>query len=113
MDQGARRSALKDELSQAAEKLELGAVLEMVADQAASERTAGVILSAPLLGTIGEIEKRQNETLELMKVRQNGEDLPMAGWRDSASALDGIRAEGMTSSGEDLVAPEGIISILL
>jgi DNA mismatch repair protein MutS2 len=104
MDQGARRSALKDELSQAAEKLELGAILEMVAGQAASERTAGVILSAPLLGTIGEIEKRQNETLELMKVRQNGKDLPMAGWRDSASEIEGIRAEGMTSSGEDLVA---------
>ena len=104
MDQGARRSALKDELSQAAEKLELGAVLEMVAGQAASERTAVVILSAPLLGTIGEIEKRQNETLELMKIRQNGEDLPMAGWRDSAAELERIRAEGMTSSGEDLVA---------
>ncbi len=104
MDQGARRSALKDELSQAAEKLELGAVLEMVAGQAASERTSGVILSAPLLGTIGEIEKRQNETLELMKIRQNGEDLPMAGWRDSAAELSRISAEGMTSSGEDLSA---------
>ena len=45
MDSGARRSALKDELSQAAEKLELSTVLEMVARQAVSERTSGAILS--------------------------------------------------------------------
>ena len=95
---------MKDELSQAAEKLELGAVLAMVARQAVSERTSGAILSEPLLGTIEEIEKRQNGTLELMKVRQKGEDLPIAGWRDSTAELSRIRAEGITSSGEDLVA---------
>ena len=95
---------MKDELSQAAEKLELGAVLAMVARQAVSERTSGAILSEPVLGTIGEIEKRQNGTLELMKVRQSGDDLPIAGWRDSTAELSRIRAEGMISSGEDLVA---------
>jgi len=45
MDSGARRSALKDELLQAAEKLELGAVLEMVAGSATSQRTAARISS--------------------------------------------------------------------
>jgi DNA mismatch repair protein MutS2 len=104
MDRGARSSALKDELSQASEKLELGAVLTMVAGLATSGRTADAILSAPLLSTVGEIEERQSETLELMKVRQNGEDLPIAGWRDSSEQLARIRAEGMTSSGEDLAA---------
>jgi len=104
MDSGARRSALKDELSQAAEKLELSAVLEMVARSASSERTAGAILSENILGNIEEIEKRQNETLELMKIRQNGEDLPVAGWRDSTQELSMISVEGMTVSGEDLAA---------
>ncbi len=95
---------MKDELSQAAEKLELGAVLEMVASSATSLRTALAFSSAQVLETIEEIEKIQNETLELMKVRQNGEDLPVAGWNDSAEELSRISAEGMTSSGEDLAA---------
>ncbi|MCK4550045.1 MAG: hypothetical protein KAU49_07735, partial [Candidatus Krumholzibacteria bacterium] len=95
---------MKDELSQAAEKLELSAVLEMVARSATSQRTASAFNSAQVLETIEEIEKIQNETLELMKVRQNGEDLPVAGWSDSAEELSRISAEGMTSSGEDLAA---------
>ncbi len=95
---------MKDELSQATEKLELSAILEMVAGNTSSERTAGAILSEDILGNIEEIEKRQNETLELMKVRQNGEDLPVAGWNDSTEELSMISVEGMTSSGEDLAA---------
>ncbi len=95
---------MKDELSQAAEKLELSAVLEMVAGAAASERTARSILSEDILGKIEEIEKRQNETLELMRIRQNGEDLPVAGWRDSTEELSMISVKGMTSSGESLAA---------
>ena len=95
---------MKEEMSQAAEKLEFASVVEMVAGNAASERTVDAIISAPVLGTIEEIEKRQNETFELIKIRQNGEDLPVAGWRDSSGELSRISAEGMTSSGEDLVS---------
>lgn len=95
---------MKDELSQAAEKLELSAVLDMVAGNASSQRTADMIISAQILGSVEEIERAQNETLELMKIRHNGEDLPIAGWSDSTEALSRISVEGMTSSGEDLAA---------
>jgi DNA mismatch repair protein MutS2 len=107
MDPGVRRSALKDELSQAADKLELGAVLEMVAGNASSPRTAAALRSVRILENIDDMEKAQNETLELMKIRQNGEDLPVAGWNDSTDELSRISAEGMTSSGEDLAAIAG------
>jgi DNA mismatch repair protein MutS2 len=102
MDSGERYSALKDELSQAAEKLELGAVLGMVAVNASSERTSQAILSAHVLDGLEEIERRQDETIELIKSLQKGEELPVAGWRDSAGVLSRIRVEGMTASGEEL-----------
>jgi len=79
MDSGERYSALKDELSQAAEKLELGAVLGMVAVNASSERTSQAILSAHVLDGLEEIERRQDETIELIKSLQKGEELPVAG----------------------------------
>jgi len=93
---------LKDELSQAAEKLELGAVLQMVAANVSSERTRQAIISAHLLEGLEEIERRQDETIELVKSMQTGEEPPIAGWRDSAGVLSRLRVEGMTASGEDL-----------
>lgn len=93
---------MKDELSQAAEKLELATVLGMVAANASSERTRRAILSAQVLGGLEEIERRQDETLEIIRARQKGEELPVGGWRDSSGVLSRIRVEGMTASGEDL-----------
>jgi DNA mismatch repair protein MutS2 len=99
-----RLSVLKEELSRAAEKLELGAVLEMVAGGCILDRTASWIVSAPLLRSIDEIERRHSETAEMMRIRQEGEDLPISGLRNGAEVLEGLVADGMSLSGEDLSA---------
>ncbi|UCF04446.1 MAG: Smr/MutS family protein [bacterium] len=97
-----RATAIHEEYEHAAEKLEFNAVLGIIAGFARAERTVERILASGMLNSNDEVEESQREIGELVAMRAEGEDLPLAGWKDSWNRLTKISAEGISASGEDL-----------
>jgi len=92
------------ELTHTLTKLEFGAVLEIISRQAASERGANRINCMKPLSSREEADRRQKEIMEQVDFRnEGGEKIPLAGWQDTGSLLEGIVSEGAVLDCEKLV----------
>jgi DNA mismatch repair protein MutS2 len=91
------------DFAHAAEKLEFGAVLDIVAAFATSDRSMRAIRAIRLSGSADHSEQLQREIVELMRLAECGENLPLPGWRDSHGLIDAVKAEGHLYTGEELV----------
>ncbi len=104
MNSDDRYQALLDEFHHTSLKLEFDAVLEMAAALCRSDRGRDAMLALPVLSDIGEIETCQEEILELVRLHESGESLPISDWRDSYDMLEAIKAPGSVAPGEALLA---------
>lgn len=85
-------------------KLEFGTVLDIVAALARSDRSKAVIRTLAPFEDPADAERAGREILELVKLRESGETVPLGGWRDSHALVALARAEGHLYGGEELVA---------
>ncbi len=92
----------KSEFFHAFNKLELDSVLDIISDSAVSRRAKEAIRNSMPLNSIDEIEKRQDEVIELAALKRGGADLPVGGWEDSRELLEEIKVEGGVVEGESL-----------
>ena len=95
-------SLVLEDFAHAAEKLEFGAVLGLVAGYACSERSKSAIRATLLLGSAEESARLQEEIVEIMRLRESGEHPPLSGWRDSRSLVSSAKAQGRLFTGEEL-----------
>jgi DNA mismatch repair protein MutS2 len=100
-------SVMPDDFAHAAEKLEFGAVLDLVARSALSERSREAIRATGLAPSAEAAARLHEETLELVRLAEAGESLPLSGWRDARHLVDAARAEGHLYTGEELAAIAG------
>lgn len=91
-----------EEFTHAAEKLQLGALLELIAAFARSERCKARILASGRIGATADVERSQRRIAELLELRRSSEHLPLDGWRDSWQDLNRIRAAGAVADAEEL-----------
>jgi DNA mismatch repair protein MutS2 len=96
-----------EDFAHAAEKLEFGAVLDLVAGFARSERSKDAIRRSGFASSAGESARLQEETVELMRLVDEGESLPLSGWRDGHGLVQAARVEGHLYTGEELAAIAG------
>ncbi|HEY5134073.1 MAG TPA: Smr/MutS family protein [Candidatus Krumholzibacteriaceae bacterium] len=95
-------SMMLEDFAHAAEKLEFGAVLDIVAGFARSERSMRAIRAIRLADSPAQSIHLQEEIVELMRLGDMGESLPLSGWRDSHALVEAARAEGHLYTGEEL-----------
>jgi len=91
----------------AAEKLEFAAVLDIIAGFARAERSMLAIRASGLAESSDEITRLQEETVELVKLGERGESVPLSGWKDSYGFLEAAKVEGHLYTGEELAAIAG------
>jgi DNA mismatch repair protein MutS2 len=91
-----------EDFSHAAEKLDFGAVLELIAGFAIGERSKNAIRSAGLAESVEESSRLQREIVELVRLEELGERLPLFGWKDAHELVSSAVAEGHPFAGEEL-----------
>ncbi len=96
-----------DEFEHASNKLEFDSLLEMIAFYAVSPRSADFLIRTRRAGSTADVEKSQGEISEVLGLLERGEDLPLAGWKDSWEAISSIRAEGVVADREQLALVAG------
>jgi DNA mismatch repair protein MutS2 len=93
---------LSEDFAHAADKLEFAAVLDLVAGFAVGDRSKEAIRALrPAESSEGSI-RLQEETVELMRLMESGESMPLSGWRDSRLLVGAAKAEGHLFAGEEL-----------
>ena len=93
---------VSEDFSHAADKLEFAAVLQLVAGFAGGDRSKEEIRAFRPAGSPEASIRLQEETVELMRLMENGESMPLPGWRDSHRLLSAAKAEGHLFTGEEL-----------
>ncbi|MBU8920437.1 MAG: Smr/MutS family protein [Bacteroidales bacterium] len=96
-------SFLTEEFENSSLKLDLGTLLEVIAGNAGSERASAAIVSSAMSDSSETMKKSQSEIREVMSLFDNGEDIPLQGWRDSSKVLIRMTVEGIVISGEELL----------
>ena len=96
-------SSLTEEFENASLKLDLGTLLEVIAGNAVSERACAAIVSSRMCDSAEEMKKSQSEIRDVMLLFDNGEDIPLQGWRDSSKVLSRMTVAGSVISGEELL----------
>jgi DNA mismatch repair protein MutS2 len=91
-----------EDFAHTAEKLEFGAVLDIVAHYALSERSKSSIRASRPHASASGSAGLQEETLELMRLMDGGLEIPLSGWRDGYALVDAAKAEGHLYTGEEL-----------
>lgn len=86
-----------------ADKLEFAQVLEIAAAYARSERAKSAIRARRMFDDPAESLRRQAETLELARLAEAGEPLPIGGWRDSHALVSIARGGVHAYTGAELV----------
>ncbi|MCK4349402.1 MAG: hypothetical protein KAX13_01010, partial [Candidatus Krumholzibacteria bacterium] len=92
-----------DEFEHASNKLEFDSLLGIIASYTVSPRAADSLMCTKMAGSTADVERSQGEISEALGLLERGEDLPLAGWRDSWEAISSIKAEGFVSDTERLV----------
>lgn len=96
-------SLMEEELFHTSRKLEFDSVLKIIAGYAESEKAMETINSIRPLQSTEEIERHQNEIVELVTLQENGKDLPIAGWKDSRDILKEIAVQGTIVENKKMV----------
>ncbi|MCK4537767.1 MAG: Smr/MutS family protein [Candidatus Krumholzibacteria bacterium] len=96
-------SSLIEEFENASLKLDLSTLLDVIAGNALSERASAAIVSSAMCDSAEEMKESQSEIREVMSLFDNGEDIPLQGWRDSSKVLSRMTAAGSVISGEELL----------
>ena len=91
-----------DEFEHSSNKLEFDSLLGMIASYTVSPRSADHVMSTRMAGSTADVEESQGEVSEALDLLDRGEDLPLAGWRDSWEAISSIPAEGAVMEAEQL-----------
>ena len=92
-----------DEFEHASKKLEFDSLLGIIASYTVSPRAADSLMCTKMAGSTADVERSQGEIREALDLLERGEDLPLAGWRDSWEAISSIPAEGVIADTECLV----------
>ncbi|RJR27182.1 MAG: endonuclease MutS2, partial [Candidatus Latescibacterota bacterium] len=95
---------MHDDFAHTAEKLEFGQVLEIVASCARSDRSKTLIRALAPFDSPEDAERGCREVLEIVRLREAGEAIPLGGWRDSHALVSLARAEGHLFGGAELAA---------
>ena len=93
---------VSEDFAHAADKLEFSAVLDLVAGFAGGDRSKEAIRALRPTDFPEASIRLQEETVELVRLMENGENLPLPGWRDSHRLLCAAKAEGHLYTGEEL-----------
>jgi len=93
-----------EDFAHTAEKLEFGAVLDLVALFARSERSKRAIRASRPCDSPDRSAGLQEETIELIRLMEGGGEVPLSGWRDGYDLVAAAKAEGHLYSGEELAA---------
>ena len=91
-----------EDFAHTAEKLEFGAVLELVAQFARGERSRRVIRASLPCESARRSAGLQEEAIELMRLMDGGMEIPLSGWRDVHDLVDASKAEGHLYTAEEL-----------
>ena len=91
-----------DEFEHASAKLEFDSLLEIIAFNAVSQRSGGMLMRTRMAASTSEAERSQSEISEVLLLMQRGEDLPLFEWKDSLQGLSTITADGMAVLAEVL-----------
>jgi DNA mismatch repair protein MutS2 len=91
-----------EDFAHAAEKLEFAAVLDLVAGFALGDRSKDAVRAFRPVEDPGTSILLQEETVELMRLAESGESMPLPGWRDSDGLVSAAKAEGHIFTGEEL-----------
>jgi hypothetical protein len=92
-----------EDFAHTAEKLEFGAVLDLVAVFARSDRSKRAIRASRPAASPGRSAGLQEETVELIRLIDGGVQMPLSGWHDAYDLVDAAKAEGHLYTGEELV----------
>jgi DNA mismatch repair protein MutS2 len=93
---------VSEDFAHAAEKLEFAAVLDLVAGFAGSDRSKEAIRAFRPADSPEASVRLQEETVELVRLMETGESMPLSGWRDSHRIVSAAKAEGHLFTGEEL-----------
>jgi DNA mismatch repair protein MutS2 len=93
---------VSEDFAHAADKLEFAAVLELVAGFAGGDRSKDAIRAFRPADSAEASIRLQEETVELMRLVESGENVPLSGWRDSHRLVSAAKAEGHLFTGEEL-----------
>ncbi len=95
---------MHSDFTHAAEKLEFGQVLEMIAAFARGDRSKALLRALAPIESTEEAERSRREIRELAAFEEAGEAVPLGGWQDTYSLLDLAKAEGHLYAGAELAA---------
>ncbi|MFA4948294.1 MAG: Smr/MutS family protein [Candidatus Krumholzibacteriia bacterium] len=93
---------VSEDFAHAADKLEFAAVLDLVAGFAGSDRSKDAIRALRPADSPEASIRLQEETVELLRLMESGESVPLTGWRDSHRLVSAAKAEGHLFTGEEL-----------
>ena len=93
---------VSEDFAHAAEKLEFATVLDLVAGFTGGDRSKEAIRAFRPADSPEASIRLQEETVELMRLLESGESMPLPGWRDSHGLVKAAKAEGHLFTGEEL-----------